>query len=216
MLHVRSYSVRNKKRNRETVSSFRRNRERRKLGITLSNTSTVSGVSGTESASITADGKKSSIDSTTASEKFEVKKITHKQLQRTASEHSQYVSCPPSPSDRAEFITAVGLQESKSEAVFELCMKSLPSEDKATPPTCYNDTPTSELLALDKSPTDRTSLRPSRVTFNCSPTPPHTKWWVVCVCLSVCVLVSPLSVCAINYTYFGLYGYNLFLILSNL
>lgn len=42
MLHVRSYSVRAKRRNMEAASSFRRNQARRKLGVTLSNTSTVS------------------------------------------------------------------------------------------------------------------------------------------------------------------------------
>ena len=42
MFHVRSYSVRVKRRNKETVSSFRRNQQRRKVGLTLSNTSTVS------------------------------------------------------------------------------------------------------------------------------------------------------------------------------
>lgn len=40
MLPVRSYSVRMKKRNLEAVSSFRKNLNRRKLGVTLSNAST--------------------------------------------------------------------------------------------------------------------------------------------------------------------------------
>lgn len=43
MLHVRSFSVRQKRRNLETANSFRRNLQRRKLGVTLSNASTASG-----------------------------------------------------------------------------------------------------------------------------------------------------------------------------
>lgn len=45
MFHVRSYSVRLKKRNIETVSSFRRNLQRRKLGSKISNASTTSEIS---------------------------------------------------------------------------------------------------------------------------------------------------------------------------
>lgn len=45
MLHVRSFSVRQKRRNLETANSFRRNLQRRKLGVTLSNASTATSTS---------------------------------------------------------------------------------------------------------------------------------------------------------------------------
>ena len=59
MLHVRSYSVRLKRRNLESVSSFRRNLQRRKLGVTLSNASSTASTSG---GTIVSEGARKASD----------------------------------------------------------------------------------------------------------------------------------------------------------
>ncbi|KAH9397657.1 hypothetical protein TYRP_003980, partial [Tyrophagus putrescentiae] len=63
MLHVRSYSVRLKRRNLESVSSFRRNLQRRKLGVTLSNASSTASTSG---GTIVSEGARKASDGSTA------------------------------------------------------------------------------------------------------------------------------------------------------
>ncbi len=72
MFPVRSYSVRMKRRNIETVSSFRKNLQRRKLGVSLSNASTASTV-GTEvgsNSSGTPQKLRASRTSSTGSDKL--------------------------------------------------------------------------------------------------------------------------------------------------
>ncbi|KAI2803431.1 hypothetical protein BLOT_007559 [Blomia tropicalis] len=101
MLHVRSYSVRLKRRNMETVSSFRRNQQRRKLGLSLSNASTASTSAATvnnesstpkRTSSLNGDNNKLVTNSTASI----LNDVTNNHQHRLSAQ-SNHLSCPSTP-----------------------------------------------------------------------------------------------------------------------
>lgn len=156
MLHVRSYSVRNKRRNLEAVSSFRRNRERRKIGVTLSNASSGNGSTTTEIK------KKTSVPSQLEATRDGA--AVHLSVKRTLSEQAQGTQSLASP--LKSFESATGL--ANTSAMFEMCLKGdrkNSNNDKLELETRIDDDDGDD---DHHNRASQASLRSPRVTFNCA------------------------------------------------